>query len=99
MTTSWAALLGSNLPTRNDNNVMEIVLEKDEKGVFNASDEEVAKALHKLGADLRPGVHLTQVQICPMGRNAEASFEYALRKNYACEHLPPKVRLAVRFGL
>ena len=25
--------------------------------------------LQKLGADLRPGVHIEAVQICPMGRN------------------------------
>ena len=75
---SWASLLGTNLPTKNDKNMMEIVLEKDFRGGFSASDEEVAKVLLKLGADLRPGVHIEGVQICPMGRNV---IQVTLNKN------------------
>ena len=56
---SWAHVLGSHAPTKNDKNVMEIVLEKDIKGSFDASDEEVARVLGKLGVDLRPGVHMS----------------------------------------
>ena len=78
MSSSWASLLGGNLPTRYDKKVMEIVLEKDERGSFNASDEEVAKVLVKLGADLRPGVHVESVQICPMGKNI---IQVTLNKN------------------
>ena len=75
---SWASVLGGNLPTRKDDNVMELVLEKETKGMFSATDEEVAKALVKLGADLRPGVHVEGVQICPMGRNV---IQVTLNKN------------------
>ena len=75
---SWASLLGDSLPTRNDKNVMEIVLEKDFKGMYNASEEEVAKVLQKLGADLRPGVHIEGVQICPLGKNV---IQVTLNKN------------------
>ena len=57
---------------------MEIVLEKDFRGGFSASDEEVAKVLLKLGADLRPGFHIEGVQICPMGRNV---IQVTLNKN------------------
>ena len=75
---SWASMLGTNLPTKNDKNVMEIVLEKDFRGGFSASDEEVAKVLLKLGADLRPGFHIEGFQICPMGRNV---IQVTLNKN------------------
>ena len=36
---SWASLLGARLPTKNDKKVMEIMLEKDGRGNFSASDE------------------------------------------------------------
>ena len=93
---SWAALLGGNLPTRNDNNVMEIILEKDERGVFNVSEEEVAKALHKLGADLRPGVHMQGVQICPMGRNV---IQVTLNKNVDIERFCNKEVFELKQGM
>ena len=93
---SWATLLGSNQPTRNDNNVMEIVLEKDEKGGFSASDEEVAKALQKLGADVRPGIHIEGVQICPMGRNV---IQVTLNKNVEMSRFFNKDVFELRKGL
>ena len=96
MSSSWASLLGGNLPTRNDNNVMEIVLEKDEKGSFNASDEEVAKALQKLGADLRSGVHIKAVQICPMGKNV---IQVTLNKNVDMSRFCNKEVFELRNGV
>ena len=57
---------------------MEIVLEKDFKGRYNVSEDEVAKILQKLGADLRPGIHIETVQICPMGKNV---IQVTLNKN------------------
>ena len=33
---SWAAVLGGGLPKREDRNVLEVVLEKETKGSFNA---------------------------------------------------------------
>ena len=65
-----AQLLGSNLPTCWDKNVLEVVLEKDDRGMFMVSQEDCACArlLAKLGIDQRPGVHLETVQICPTGR-------------------------------
>ena len=46
---SWAA---KTCPKKLDKNVMEIFLEKDEKGLFNASDNETARVLQKLGVDV-----------------------------------------------
>ena len=96
MSFSWASLLGGNLPIRNDNNVMEIVLEKDERGIFNASVEEVAKALQKLGADLRPGVHIEGVQICPMGKNV---IQVTLNKNVDMSRFCNKEVFELRNGV
>ena len=59
----------ANLPTSLKKNVIEIILEKDSKGPFNVSVEECAKVIVKLGKDLKPGVHLESVQICPNGRD------------------------------
>ena len=93
---SWASLLGGNLPARNDDNVMEIVLEKDERGSFNASDEEVARALQKLGADLRPGVHIETVQICPMGKNV---IRVTLNKNVDISRFCNREVFEIRKGI
>ena len=65
---SWAQLLGSNLPTSWDKNVLEVILDKDERGSFNVGHEDTARVLRKLGLDHRPGVHVESVQICPNGR-------------------------------
>ena len=93
---SWASVLGGNLTSRNDGNVMEIVLEKESKGLFSASDEEVAKVLMKLGADLRPGVHIEGVQICPMGRNV---IQVTLNKNVDMTRFCNKDIFEIRDGV
>ena len=43
-------------------------LVKDSGGAFVVSDSECARLLGKLGLDLRPGVHMEGVQVCPNGR-------------------------------
>ena len=65
---SWAEMLGSTLPQSWNLNVLEVVLEKDDRGAFNVSDVECAHMMKKLGLDQRPGVHVEAVQICPNGR-------------------------------
>ena len=65
---TWASVLGDSLPKKNDENVLEIVLEKDQKGAFIVKDSECVTLMKKLGLDLRPGVHVEGVQICPQGR-------------------------------
>ena len=64
---SWASHASKGCVKRLNKNVMEIVLEKDTKGVFNASDNEAAKVLQKLGVDVSN--HVEMVQICPVGKN------------------------------
>ena len=49
-------------------NVLEIVLDKDQRGSFNVSDHDCARVMRKIGLDARPGVHAEAVQICPNGR-------------------------------
>ena len=46
---------------------MEVLLEKDDKGGFNTSENDTARLLQKLGVDL--GSHCEMVQICSSGRN------------------------------
>ena len=62
---SWAQRLG-NIETKK--NVLEVILEKDSKGAFNVTDVECARFLAKLGLDLRPGIHVEGMQVCPNGR-------------------------------
>lgn len=65
---SWAQMLGSTLPTRLNKNVLEIVLEKDERGAFNVSDEDCFRLMKKIGLETIPGIQVEAVQICPNGR-------------------------------
>ena len=65
---TWAERLGSSLPLGLNKNVLEIVLEKDERGSFNVSDTDCARVMGKLGLDPRPDIHVESVQICPQGR-------------------------------
>ena len=65
---SFASVLGSNLPVRDNKNVLEVVLEKDTRGSFIVTEQECAHMMKKLGLDQRPGVHVEEVQICPQGR-------------------------------
>ena len=61
-------MLESSLPSSWNKNILEVILEKDERGAFNVSDAECSNLLKKLGIDSRPGVQLEQIQICPNGR-------------------------------
>ena len=63
---SWADILGSSLPPSWNKNVLELVLEKDQRGPFFAKDSECAKVLMKIGINLTSDVEA--VQICPNGR-------------------------------
>ena len=65
---SWAQRLGNGLEPHLNKNILEVILEKDGKGSFIVSDVECARLLSKLGLDLRPGVHIEGVQVCPNGR-------------------------------
>ena len=64
---TWSSLAAKGCLKRLNKNVMEIILEKDAKGMFNASDTETAKVLQKLGVDVLSQVEM--VQICPLGKN------------------------------
>ena len=65
---SWAQLLGSSLPSGLEKNILEVVLDKDERGPFVVSEHDCARMMKKLGIDQRPGVDVESVQICPNGR-------------------------------
>ena len=65
---SWAERLGSTIPSTLTKNILEVVLEKDEKGAFVVSEEDCARLLRRLGLDPRPGAQVEGVQICPSGR-------------------------------
>ena len=65
---SWAAVLGTGIPTTLNKNILEIVLEKDDRGPFNVSEEDCASVMRKLGLDQRVGFNVEGVQICPNGR-------------------------------
>ena len=79
---SFAEVLGSNLPTNLTKNILEVVLEKDDKGAFMVSDEDCARLLRKLGLDPTPGVQVEGVQICPTGRGV---ILITLKKNVRVE--------------
>ena len=63
---SWADVLGSTLPPSWNKNILELVLEKDEKGPFSTTENDCAKVMTKIGVDIRN--HVEAVQICPNGR-------------------------------
>ena len=65
---SWAQRIGNSAETHMNKNILEVLLEKDNKGAFSVSDVECAKLLTKIGLDLRPGIHIEGVQVCPNGR-------------------------------
>ena len=83
---SWASIAEDSI-SKNDKNVMDIILEKDTKGSFELSDVEVARVLQKLGADMRPDVHIEGVQICPMGKNVT---QVTLKKEVDIDHFSRK---------
>ena len=65
---SWAEVLGSTLSPGLNKNILEVVLEKDQRGGFIVSDHDCARVMNKIGLDMRPGVNVESVQICPNGR-------------------------------
>ena len=65
---TFASVLGKGLAPTLDNNVLEVVLEKDTRGSFNVSDLECSNLIRRLGLDQKPGVQVLGVQICPSGR-------------------------------
>ena len=65
---TWASVLGCSLVSRCDKNVLEVILEKDQRGAFNVNETECSNMLRRLGIDQTAGVHLEGVQICPQGR-------------------------------
>ena len=67
---TYAEMLGSTLSPGLNKNVLEVVLEKDQRGSFVVSHQECARVMSKIGLDSRPGVHVDveAVQICPNGR-------------------------------
>ena len=48
-------MLGSTLPTRLSKNVLEVVLDKDDRGGFNVSDSDCFRMMKKIGLDAIPG--------------------------------------------
>ena len=84
---SWAAVLGTGLPQREDRNVLEVVLEKDSRGPFIVTDSKCFTLTRKLGLDQRPGVHVLGTQICPQGRGV---IYFVLKENIDimnfCQH-------------
>ena len=65
---SWAQMVGGTLPSSWKKNILEIVLEKDDRGPFSVSDTDCSHLLVKLGIDPRSSVQIESVQICPTGR-------------------------------
>ena len=63
-TSSWSEVLGRSLPCWNKN-VLEIVLEKDQRGPFVVNDQECARIFSKICLDKK---YIEEVQICPNGR-------------------------------
>ena len=65
---TWAQRLGSTIPTRLNRNVLEIVLDKDEKGAFHVGEGDCLRVMKKIGLDTNPGVNVEAIQICPNGK-------------------------------
>ena len=65
---SWAKHVSDCVPNQLNRNILEVILEKDNRGPFNVSENECAKLMEKLGLDLRPGAEVEEVQLCPNGR-------------------------------
>ena len=66
---SWAEVLTRNIQGNGNNrNVIEVMLEKDERGPFKVTQEECVRLMSKVGIDVRPGIHVEEIQICPNGR-------------------------------
>ena len=63
----WADVLGSNIPSSWNKNVLEIILEKDDRGAFMVSDIECAKLMNKIGLGIS-NEKVEAVQICLIGK-------------------------------
>ena len=63
---SWADILGSSLPPSWNKNILELILEKDQRGPFFAKDSECAKVSTIIGINLTSDFEA--VQIYPSGR-------------------------------
>ena len=79
---SWAELLGSSLPSSLNKNVLEVVLEKDERGPYQVSDSDCARLMKKIGLDPHHGAQVESVQNCPIGRGV---ILITLKENVALE--------------
>ena len=65
---SWAEVLSSTLTPGWNKNILEVVLEKDQRGGFVVGDHGCARVMMKIGLDMRPGVNVETIQICQNGR-------------------------------
>ena len=77
---SWAQILTKSIPA--NKNILEVILEKDERGPFVVNHDECVKLLGKLGIDTRPGSQMEEIQICPNGRG---TILVTLKKEVAIE--------------
>ena len=67
-TKSWAEMIERTLPSSLNKNLLEVVLEKEQRGSFYVSEQDCARLLNKLGLSQRANVQVEGVQICPNGR-------------------------------
>ena len=65
---SWARYVSKCVSNQLNKKVLEVILEKDNKGPFSVSEIECARLLEKLGLSLSPGNEIEGVQLCPNGR-------------------------------
>ena len=65
---SWAQHLGSTIYSLSNKNILEVVLEKDFRGPFQVSDEDVARLMRKIGLEPTAQGQVEAVQVCPNGR-------------------------------
>ena len=91
---SWASHAERASLRRLEKNVMEIILEKDVRGVFDVNDNEVAKLLQKLGVSLQSQVEM--VQICPLGRN---TIQVTLKNNVSMDKFFNRESFEVKAGV
>ena len=69
---TWASVLrlSRSACSSMENNVLEVVLEKDTRGSFVVTEDECFNLIRRLGLDPVPGTQVTGVQICPNGRGS-----------------------------
>ena len=91
---SWASHAAVGSFQKLSKNVMEIYLEKDVKGGFDASDSKTARVLQKLGVDISS--HVDMVQICPLGKNV---IQVTLKDNINIDRFVNKEAFEVKAGV